>query len=75
MDVHFSAEQESLISQVALHHGTTSTQVVQNAVLRVLAEEERFGEAVREGVEAADRGMFVENDQLWSDLEAILAEK
>lgn len=73
MEVQFSAEQEAQLSQVALHHGTTPIQLVKEAALRLLAEEEQFRAAVREGIAAADQGLFVEHERLWLNVEEILA--
>jgi predicted transcriptional regulator len=35
-------------------------------------EEERFRDAVREGIAAADRGEFVEHEEVWGNIEKIL---
>ena len=60
MEVQFTPEQETRLSQIADHHGTDATQLVREAALRLLDENEQFRAAVREGIAAADRGEFVE---------------
>ena len=48
-------------------------QMVKNAALRLLSEEDQFRAAVREGVASADAGQFVEHDQVWANLQDILS--
>jgi predicted transcriptional regulator len=38
----------------------------------VLEENDRFRAAIREGVAAADRGDFVEHEEVWVNVEKIL---
>lgn len=52
-----SPEQEARLSQIADHHCSDVTQLVDNAARGVLEENERFRAAVREGIEAADRSV------------------
>jgi len=72
MDVHFSPEQETLLSQLANQRGTDAKELVKDAALRLLEENDRFRAAVREGVAAADRGQFVEHAEVWANIENIL---
>jgi predicted transcriptional regulator len=72
MEVQFTPEQETRLSQIASHHGTDATQLVKDAALRVLEENDRFRAAIREGVAAADRGDFVEHEEVWANVEKIL---
>jgi predicted transcriptional regulator len=72
MEVQFTPEQETRLSQIANHHGTDATQLVKDAALRLLDENESFRAAVREGVAAADRGEFVEHEEVWANVEKIL---
>jgi predicted transcriptional regulator len=72
MEVHFSPEQEAQLSQIANHNGTPTEQLVKQAALRLLEENERFLAAVREGVAAADRGEFVGHEEVWANVEKIL---
>jgi predicted transcriptional regulator len=67
MEVQFTPEQEAQLSQIALHSGTATEQVVKDAALRVVAETARFRDAVREGVAQADRGELIEDDavRIW----------
>jgi predicted transcriptional regulator len=72
MEVHFTPEQEARLSQIATHAGTDPEHLVKDAALRLLQEEEQFRAAVREGIAAADRGEFVEHEEVWANVEKIL---
>ena len=73
MEVQFSQEQEARLSQIAEHQGVNPTQLVKDAALRLLHEDEQFRAAVQEGIAAADRGEFVEHKQVWAGVEEILS--
>jgi len=64
MEVHFTPEQEAQLSQIAGTGGTDAEQLVKNAALRLIEEDARFRAAVREGVEQADRGEFIEGEEM-----------
>jgi predicted transcriptional regulator len=64
MEVHFTPEQEAQLSQIAGTAGTDAEQLVKNAALRLIEEDARFRAAVREGVEQADRGEFIEGEEM-----------
>jgi predicted transcriptional regulator len=72
MEVQFSQEQEARLSKIANHQGVNTTQLVKDAALRLLNEEEQFRVAVREGVEAADRSEFVSHEDVWAGIEKVL---
>lgn len=64
MEVLFTPEQEARLSQIASYSGTDKEQLVKDAAMRLLDDDERFRHAVREGVAAADRGEFVEDEEV-----------
>jgi len=72
MEVHFTPEQETQLAQIANHAGTDAEPLVRDAALRVLQEEARFRAAVREGVGQADRGEFIEEEEMDARLEQML---
>jgi predicted transcriptional regulator len=72
MEVHFTAEQETQLSQIATHAGTDAERLVKDAALRLLQEEARFRAAVREGIAQADRGEFIEEEEMDARLEQML---
>jgi predicted transcriptional regulator len=72
MEVHFTPEQETKLSQIASHAGIDAEGLVKSAALRLLHEEERFRAAVREGIAQADRGELIEEDEMDARLEEML---
>jgi predicted transcriptional regulator len=68
MEVHFTPEEEARLSEIATHAGKDAEQLVKDA-LRVLEEDARFRAAVRKGIEQADRGEFIEEDEMDARIE------
>ena len=71
MEVHFTPEQEAQLAQIAANAGTDAERLVKDAVLRML-EDARFRGAVREGIAQADRGEFIEEEEMDARLEQLL---
>jgi predicted transcriptional regulator len=69
MEVHLSPEREAQLSEIAAHAGMDAEQLLQDAAGRLVEEAARFRAAVREGIAAADRGDFVEDDAVVKWLE------
>lgn len=67
MEVHFTPEQEAEISRLARHAGVNNERFVQEAALRAVEEKQQWGLLVREGIEQAERGELVDDDEarLW----------
>jgi predicted transcriptional regulator len=72
MEVHFTAEQEARLAEIASTAGTDPERLVKEAALRLLQEDARFRAAVREGVAQADRGEFIEEEEMDARLEQML---
>ena len=72
MEVHFTPEQEAQLSQIASNAGTDTERLVKDAALRVLEEDARFRAVVREGIAQADRGEFIEEEEMDARLEQML---
>lgn len=72
MEVHFTPEQEAQLSQMATHAGIDAERLVKDAALRLLQQEARFLAAVDRGIAAAERGEFIEEDEMDARLEAML---
>lgn len=64
MEVHFTLEQEARLAKIATHEGIDPAQLVKEAALRVLEDDARFRAAVRQGMEQADRGQLIEEDEM-----------
>jgi predicted transcriptional regulator len=71
MNVHFTPEQEAKLAQIATKNGTAPEQLVTNVVARYLDEEARFLAAVQKGIAAAERGEFIEEEEMDARLEAM----
>lgn len=72
MEVHFTPEQEAQLSQLASDAGKDAEHLVRDAALHLLEEAQRFREGVERGIAAADRGEFIESEQVWANVEEIL---
>jgi predicted transcriptional regulator len=72
MEIHFTPEQEAQLEQVATQEGTDVERLVRDAAVRVLEEDARFRAAVREGIAQADRGEFIEEEEMNARLEQML---
>lgn len=64
MEVHFTPEQEAQLTQIATNSGTGTEQLVTRVVARFLDEEARFLTAVEKGLAAAERGEFIEEEEM-----------
>lgn len=72
MDIRLTAEQEAQLVELATRSGREAGELAAEAVSRYLDEEQRFAEAVKRGIEAADRGDFVAPDEVWTQVERVL---
>jgi predicted transcriptional regulator len=72
MELHFTPEQEAQLAEIASQAGTDAEQLVKNAALRLLERDARFRAAVRNGIEQADRGEFIADDEMEARIERML---
>ena len=72
MQLKLTPEQELQLAQTAALEGKTSDELAQELFSRVLANEVRFVAAVQVGLDAANRGDFVENAEVWARVERVL---
>ena len=72
MDVHFTPEQEAQLAQIAIKAGTDPERLVKDAALRLLQENAHFRATVRQGIAQADRGEFIEEEEMDARLEQML---
>ena len=72
MEVPFTAEQEAQLARIATKSGTDAPHLVKDAALRLLEEDARFRAAVREGIAQADRGEFIEEEEMDARFERML---
>ena len=65
MELHLTPEQEAQLAQIARRdEKADAAELVKDAALRLLDEDARFRAAVREGIAQADRGEFIEEDEM-----------
>ncbi len=72
MEIPFTPEQESRLTQLAAFAGTEPADLVRDAALQRLEEDEQFHAAVLEGKAHADRGEFIEEDEVDTRFEQML---
>jgi predicted transcriptional regulator len=72
MNIHFTPEQEAQLAQIATQEGTDAERLVKEAAVRLLEEDARFRAAVQEGIAQADRGEFIEEEEMDARLEQML---
>ena len=64
MEVRFTPEEEARLARIATQEGVNPTELVKGAALRLLEEDARFRAGVRKGVEHADRGEFIDEEEM-----------
>jgi hypothetical protein len=64
MEVHFTHEQEMRLLKIATHEGIDPAQLVKEAALRLLEDDARFHNAVGQGMQQADQGQLIEEDEM-----------
>jgi predicted transcriptional regulator len=64
MEVHFTPEQEAQLAQMATKVGTEPERLVKDVLIRYLDDEARFLAAVEKGIAAAERGEFIEEEEM-----------
>jgi predicted transcriptional regulator len=71
MNVHLTPEQEARLARIAAAAGTAPERLAAYVVARYLDEEARFLAAVEKGISAAERGEFIEEEEMDARLEAM----
>jgi predicted transcriptional regulator len=71
MEVHFSPDVETRLQQVASAHGKDAEQLVKDTVARMLENQARFTAGVQRGIEQADRGEFVEHEEVLTRIDRL----
>jgi predicted transcriptional regulator len=64
MEVHFPPDVETRLQQVAVANGKDAEQLVKETVARMLESQARFIAGVQRGIEQANRGEFVEHNDV-----------
>ena len=72
MEVRFTPEQEARLSKIATREGVDPEELVKDAARRLLEDDSTFRAGVRKGIEQADRGEFLEEDELDARIKRML---
>jgi predicted transcriptional regulator len=64
MEVRFTPEQAARLLKVAAQEGIDPEELVKDAALRLLEDDTRFRAGVQMGIGQADRGQFVEEEEM-----------
>jgi predicted transcriptional regulator len=64
MEVRFTPEAEARLATIATQEGVAPGELVNDAALRLLEDDARFRAGVRKGVEQADRGEFIDEEEM-----------
>ena len=72
MEINFTPEQEAELSRIASTTGTDAERLVREAALRILEEDARFRDAVREGIAQADQGRLLDEKDMDARLKQML---
>ena len=73
MEIRFTPEQEEQLSRIAEHEGIPTEELVRDAALRLLDDDVRFRAAVQRGIEQADRGEFIEEEEMDARVKRMLS--
>jgi predicted transcriptional regulator len=72
MEVRLQPDKEAQLAQIAAQRGLKTGELAEQVLSRYLEDDKRFIEAVNLGLAAADRGEFVEHDEVGLRIEQIL---
>lgn len=72
MDVPLQPDKEARLTQIASQRGLKAGELAQQVLSRYLEDDTRFIEAVNLGLAAAERGEFVEHEEVGTKLKQIL---
>jgi predicted transcriptional regulator len=64
MEIQFTPEQEARLSQIANYNGTPAEQLVKQAALRLVEEDEQFHADIDEAIKQADRGQLIDHEEV-----------
>jgi predicted transcriptional regulator len=72
MEVRLQPAKEAQLAEIAQQRGLKPDELAQEVLSRYLEDDSRFVEAVNLGLAAADRGDFVEHDEVGAKIQQIL---
>jgi predicted transcriptional regulator len=72
MEIRLQPEKEAQLAEIAAQRGLNTDELAQQVLSHYLEDDSRFVEAVNIGLAAAERGEFVEHEQVGEKLRQIL---
>ena len=72
MEVRLQPAKEEQLAQIAAQRGLKPDELAQQVLSKYLEDDSRFIEAVNLGLASADRGEFVEHDEVRAKIQQIL---
>ena len=72
MQIEMTPEQEAQLAQIAAHLHKDPHQLVIDAALRLIDEDDRFRAGVRKGIEEADKGDLIDEVEMNARVERML---
>jgi predicted transcriptional regulator len=72
MEIRLQPEKEAQLAQIAAQRGLKTDELAQQVLCHYLEDDTRFIEAVNIGLAAAERGDFVEHEEVGKKLKQIL---
>jgi len=72
MEVRLQPEKEAQLAQIAAQRGLNPDELAEQVLSRYLEDDKHFVEAVNIGLAAAERGEFVEHEEVGKRLKKIL---
>ena len=72
MGIEMTPEQEAQLARIAAHLHKDPHQLVIDAALRLIDEDDRFRTGVRKGIEEADRGDLIDEVEMDARVERLL---
>ncbi len=72
MEVRLQPEKEAQLAQIAAQRGLNTDELAEQVLSRYLEDDTRFIEVVNLGLAAAERGEFVEHEEVGTRLKQIL---
>jgi len=72
MEIRLQPEKEAQLAQIAAQRGLNPDELAEQVLSRYLEDDKHFVEAVNIGLAAAERGEFVEHEEVGKRLKKIL---
>jgi predicted transcriptional regulator len=72
MEIHLSSEQEAQLFQIAEHEGKKPEQLIFDLALGLIEDDSNIRAILRDRVAEADRGIFIEDEEMDARFKAMM---